>query len=198
MKSKKEKVQKVESKSKGFSAIQRAGIEIFAVVAISAIIFKFVLIPGIVPSSSMEPTLKVGDWGFANGLAYVLHEPQRGDIIVFENAELNETMIKRVIGLPGETVSFYDGYVYINDGLVYEEYIGSDVETNSAVQDFIIPDGCYFVLGDNRADSYDSRFWTTPYVTRNHIIAKWVIKCFNINFWFHIPYSQIVGMPFVE
>ena len=151
------------------------------VVVLSTITFKFILIPGIVPSSSMEPTLKVGDCGFANGLAYMFHEPERGDIVIVDSKELNEIIVKRVIGLPGDTVSFYDGYVYINDGLVYEDYIGADVETNSAVSDFIVPDGCYFVLGDNRDNSYDSRFWGNPFVKKDYIKGKYLIKICNFN-----------------
>ncbi len=171
----KNNTQKNASAPKGkLNAWQRALIELAVVALVSFVMFKAVLVPGYVPSSSMEPTLMTGDWGFANGLAYVFHEPQRGDIVVFKSAELNEILIKRIVGLPGDTVSFYDGYVYINDGLVYEEYIGKDVETNSNVQDFIVPDGCYFVLGDNRENSFDSRYWDNPYVAKKSIIGKYM------------------------
>ena len=160
---------------------QRFFIEIIAVFVVANIIFKFVLIPGIIPSESMEPTLKTGDWGFANGLAYVINNPERGDIVIVDSDELNEIVIKRVIGLPGDTVSFYDGYVYINDGLVYEEYIASDIETNSYVNDFIVPEGCYFLLGDNRELSNDSRFWNNPYIPKNKIKGKWMTVLFHFN-----------------
>ena len=159
---------------------KRTAVELVIVAIVAFLAFKFVLIPGYVPSESMNPTLKTGDWGFANGLAYIIHEPERGDIIVFESDELNEILIKRVIGLPGDTVSFYDGYVYINDGLVVEEYIGSDIETNSAVQDFIVPDGCYFVLGDNRENSLDSRFWNNPYVSKKDIKGKYMFTILHL------------------
>lgn len=149
-------------------------IELGIIAVFAFFVFKLVLIPGKVVSGSMEPTLMTGDWGFVNGLAYVVNEPQRGDIITFYSREKNEIMTKRIIGLPGDTVSFYDGYVYINDGLIYEEYIGEDVETNSIVTDFIVPDGCYFVLGDNRTDSFDSRFWSDPYVKKSDIKGKWL------------------------
>ena len=179
---KKEKKKTVKPVNKKvLSSVQKIGIEVIVVAIISMLMFKFVLIPGIVPSSSMEPTLKVGDWGFANGLAYMFHEPERGDIVIVDSKELNEIIVKRVIGLPGDTVSFYDGYVYINDGLVYEDYIGADVETNSAVSDFIVPDGCYFILGDNRADSYDSRYWNNPYVTKSEIKGKYLVALFNLS-----------------
>ena len=159
--------------------MQKAGLGLLVVVLLANLFFKFVLIPGYVPSASMYPTLKIGDWGFANGLAYVMNEPQRGDIIVFRSSENDEILIKRVIGLPGDTVSFYDGYVYINDGLIYEEYIDEKIETNSLTKDFTVPDGCYFVLGDNRTESYDSRFWDDPYVKKSDIIGKYMITIFN-------------------
>ena len=149
-------------------------IEIGIIAIVALIVFKLVLIPGNIVSVSMEPTLMTSDWGFVNGLAYVVNEPQRGDVISFYSKERKEIMIKRIIGLPRDTVSFYDGYVYINDGLIYKEYIGEDVETNSIVTDFIVPDGCYFVLGDNRTDSFDSRFWSDPYVKKSDIKGKWL------------------------
>ena len=161
------------------TSMQKAGLGLLVVVLLANLFFKFVLIPGYVPSASMYPTLKIGDWGFANGLAYVMNEPQRGDIIVFRSSENDEILIKRVIGLPGDTVSFYDGYVYINDGLIYEEYIDEKIETNSLTKDFTVPDGCYFVLGDNRTESYDSRFWDDPYVKKSDIIGKYMITIFN-------------------
>ena len=151
------------------------------VIVISELIFKFILIPGYVSSESMQPTLEIGDWGFANGLAYAAHEPQRGDIIVFNSKELNEVIVKRIIGLPGDTVSFYDGHIYINDGLVYEEYIAEDVETYSPTKDFIVPKECYFVMGDNRASSYDSRFWDNPYVPKSSILGKYIATIINVD-----------------
>ena len=160
---------------------QKFFIELIVIFVVATLIFRFALIPGIIPSASMEPTLKTGDWGFANGLAYVFNEPERGDIVVFYSDELNEILIKRVIGLPGDTVSFYDGYVYINDGLVYEEYIGSDIETNSYVSDFIVPEGSYFLLGDNREHSNDSRYWNNPYISKNKIKGKWMTTLIHFN-----------------
>ncbi|WP_081816881.1 signal peptidase I [Butyrivibrio sp. AE2005] len=159
---------------KKLNDIQRFGIELIIVVVAAVSIFKFVLIPFTCPSESMQPTIEAGSWGFFNGIAYAFKSPKRGDIISFYSKELDKLLCKRVIGLPGDTVSFYDGYVYINDGLVYEEYIGEDVETNSAISDFVVPKGCYFVLGDNRENSYDSRFWDDPYVKKSAIKGKWM------------------------
>lgn len=148
---------------------------------ISSVCFKYILIPGLVPSSSMEPTLKVGDWGFANGLAYICNRPDRGDIIVFYNDESDCLLIKRVIGLPGDTVSIYDGHVYINDALLDEDYIAESVDTYSPINDFYVPEDHYFVLGDNRTSSSDSRYWENPYISIRSIKGKYLIKLFNFN-----------------
>ena len=143
------------------------------VIVVSNLLFRFVLIPGYVPSESMTPTVNVGDWGFANRLAYIFREPQRGDIIVFRNTS-GELLIKRIIGLPGDTVSFYDGNVYINDGLLNESYISLEQNTIAERNDFYVPEDQYFVMGDNRTDSYDSRFWSEPYINRRNIMGKYI------------------------
>jgi len=137
------------------------------------------------PTGSMSPTIAVGehlsDISLCSKIAYKSSEPQRGDIIVFWSDELDDYLCKRVIGLPNETVSFKNGYVYI-DGVLLDEssYLGVDVETN-CVDTFTIPNGSYFCLGDNRENSVDSRFWLQPYVSKSQIYMK-VLKIFKTNF----------------
>lgn len=147
---------------------------IFAIVATA--FFAFVWTPGHVPSESMEPTLQVGDLVIANKLAYLKDSPQRGDVITFKtDAVPGDTLIKRVIGLPGEDVGFVDGYVYINGEYLDEDYLADGMETDCPI-DFTVPDGCYFVMGDNRACSYDSRFWSNPYVAEGDIEGKMLCR----------------------
>lgn len=150
-----------------------------AVVWVSAAVcaylfFSFVITGARVPTSSMEPTIKQGDIALVNGLVYVKNDPQRGDIVIFKHDGLADggILIKRIIGLPGDSVTFADGYVYINGEPVYESYLPRDTETNSFRNFDEIPQGCYFVLGDNREDSLDSRFWDDPYVKRSEIRGK--------------------------
>lgn len=145
-----------------------------ASIIISYLFFTRVIIGGWIPSSSMEPTLQVGDYAISNGLAYLKHEPQRGDIITFRHKGVAEgkTLIKRIIGVPGDSIMFIDGYVYINGELVYESYLPEETETNSFKDFENIPDGCYFVMGDNRENSEDSRFWVDPYVKKKEIRGK--------------------------
>lgn len=138
---------------------------------IAAIILTKVLLIGTVSSGSMEPTLKVGNKVLVNGLAYTMEEPKRGDIILFEFESLQAVFTKRVIGLPGEKISFQKGEVYINDELLHEDYLREDIDTLS-LQSFVIPENCYFVMGDNREESLDSRFWREPYVAKESIKGK--------------------------
>ena len=91
---------------------------------------------GRVPSESMEPTLMVHDWLIGDRHAYEEEKPQRGDIVMFYQKDENETMVKRVIGLPGETVSFVGGKVYINgEPLDESAYLDDTVETDCGEED---------------------------------------------------------------
>ena len=132
-----------------------------------------------VPSESMEPTVMTGDVFVANGK---VNDYQRGDIVVFSTKENSNDLVKRIIGLPGDVVSFSDGAVYINGELLVEDYtIGvSESETT----EYTVPDDSYFLLGDNRENSNDSRFWEEPFATISDIKGK-VIFSAGINNGIH-------------
>lgn len=156
--------------------------------------FKTVILFGFVPSESMKPTLDVSDLIIVNGFAYMKDEPRRGDIIIFKSPETafrNKILIKRVIGIPGDDLMFIDGDIYLNGELLYETYLYSEnpttkVKTNS-LKDFEVPEKCYFVLGDNRANSFDSRFWENPFVSRTAIKGRMLT---------HIPFSKAFAALF--
>jgi signal peptidase I len=131
-----------------------------------------------VASESMLPTLEVNDRLLIDKLSYHWSNPQRGDIIVFAPTEklkqqnVRDTLIKRVIGLPGDKVEIQGGRVYVNDRLLSEKYI----EENLAYQwgPVTVPTDSYLVMGDNRDRSYDGRYW--GFVPRENIIGKACIR----------------------
>ena len=162
---------------------QRNLLETAIIALVAYAIFSTIIMPSKIPSGSMKPTLQVGDVAVANGLAYLRKEPQRGDIVILKSdATGDKTLIKRIIGLPGDSMMFVDGYLYINGELIYEEYLPGDMETNSN-RDFEVPAGCYFVMGDNRTDSFDSRNWDNPYVPKENIKGKMIAD---------IPVSRLI------
>ena len=158
---------KVDKMRKGF--IIRDIISILIPVITITFLFNFIFLVTTVESGSMEPALMTGNIVVYNRLAYKSREIQRGDVIVFEEENSDRLIGKRVIGIAGDEISFADGYVVLNGKIVDEtDYIAEDIETNCA-KTFVVPDGHIFVLGDNREDSYDSRFWENPYISINNI-----------------------------
>lgn len=133
------------------------------------ITFHFFLMMARIPSESMEPTIMVHDWTIGDRNAYTDEAPQRGDIVNFYQAEEDTIMVKRVIGLPGDTVSFEDDHVHINgEELDESAYLDDDVLTECD-ETFTVPDGCVFLLGDNRDVSLDARYWSDPYISYDDI-----------------------------
>ena len=124
---------------------------------------------------SMEPTLKEGQVVIVNKLEYYLKKPKRNDVIVYKqtNKEHSYFELKRLIGLPGETVKIKNGVIYINDE-VLKEKVKVDIIQNSglAEEGVKLDDNEYFVLGDNRNDSEDSRFASVGNVLKNEILGK--------------------------
>lgn len=152
----------------------------FFICLIVVIIFVYVIFNiSFVTSGSMEPTIKERELTITNRLAYTVKDPGRGDIVICRAGDQNELMLKRIIGLPNDEISFVDGYVFIN-GVICDEsaYLKSDVETN-CTESFTVPERCYFLLGDNRENSIDSRHWNNTFVKRENLIGKII---FHINF----------------
>ena len=100
--------------------------------------------------------------------------PARGDIVMFRSEELGELLVKRVIGLGGDTITFADGDVYVNGEALEETYLPEQHITypTGATEVFEVPEGCIFVMGDNRTGSYDSRAWLNPYIPVEQIRSR--------------------------
>ncbi len=131
----------------------------------------FVLMKVEVVSGSMEKTLKKDDRLMVSKLPYMFGKINRGDIVVFHFPDdESQIFVKRVIGLPGETVDIVGGRVYIDGTPLAESYVSS-LDTKD-YGPYLVPSGCYFVLGDNRANSHDARKWTNTYVMDSQIIGK--------------------------
>lgn len=149
------------------------------VVVIVFIINNVFLINARIPSESMEKTIMTGDRIFGNRLAYLTKDPERFDIVIFKFPDdESQLFIKRIIGLPGETVTIKDGKVYINDS---EEPLDDSFVAETPEGDFgpyEVPEGCYFMLGDNRNHSRDSRYWINSFVEKDKILGKAVVRYF--------------------
>lgn len=130
--------------------------------------------------NSMSPTILDGDGILINKVSYAFHEPERFDVIIFEPkiANVSEYYIKRIIGLPGETFQIVDGYVYINGEKLEDPYFTEAIYNAGLATDAItLGYDEYFVLGDNRNNSEDSRFSNVGNIRKKEILGKiWMIS----------------------
>lgn len=147
------------------------------VIAIGAALLlkNFVIINATVPTGSMENTIMPEDDLLGFRLSYIFSEPERGDVVIFKFPDdESQKFIKRIIGLPGEKVVIRDAKIYINDSEepLDEPYLKEEWVVANDGFEFQVPEGCYLVLGDNRNDSRDARYWINTYVTKDQIIGK--------------------------
>ena len=147
---------------------------------IAFVLNTFIIANSEVPSGSMENTIMTGDRVIGSRLSYRFEDPKRGDIAIFRFPD-NEKIyyVKRIIGLPGETVDIVDGKVYINgsDEPLDEPYIREPMIPEEPMH-LEVPENCYFMMGDNRNYSMDARRWENTYVKRDKIIAKVLFRYF--------------------
>ncbi len=148
------------------SAAHKTLLELLVILLVSfALVFGFVrpviAAPFYVGSESMVPTLMVWDRVLINKLAYDFAEPKRGDIVLFESLEGGEDpLIKRVVGLPGDTVEVENGTLYVNGEPQREPYVNDRFwNAQTPYGPLEVPDGHYFMMGDNRGNSADSRYF---------------------------------------
>jgi len=172
---------------------------VLVALVVALLLRVFVVQTFFIPSGSMEPTLQIGDRILVNKLSYHLHGVGRGDIVVFsrppaENcggAEVND-LVKRVVGLPGETISLAQGHVDIDGKALPETWLPSSVQGTTEAgpagtpynltKPYVIPANHYFMMGDNRTESCDSRYWGP--ISRSLIVGKvdvrvWPVTSFH-------------------
>ena len=152
---------------------------VFAI-AIFLFIYLLVLQPHKIKGLSMDPNFADGEFLLTDKVTYRFREPERGDVIVFEAPGTNgDELIKRILGLPGDKVSLREGDVYLNSKFLDENYISDSVQTLGSAfledgQEVTVPSNQYFVMGDNRVASSDSRTW--GFITKDAITGRaWIV-----------------------
>ncbi|MBM7555321.1 signal peptidase I [Halanaerobacter jeridensis] len=147
-------------------------------IVVSIILIIFVVQAFYIPSESMEPTLKPGDRILVNKFIYNFRDPKRQEIIVFNYPlEPDRKFVKRVIATPGDRVKIKEGKVFVNGEQLKEEYVVEDSYTDFA--EVKVPENNYFVLGDNRNNSKDSRYW--GFVPEDNIVGHPFIIFWPLN-----------------
>ena len=185
-----------DPKKKGVMAEILEWVKMIVIVIVVVIVIDgVVLINAKIPSASMENTIMTGDRIFGFRMAYGINidlfgleyhkkmkDPERFDIVIFKYPDdEKQRFIKRIIGLPGEKVEIRDGKVYINDA---EEPLDDSFVKETPLGSFgpyTVPENCYFMLGDNRNNSKDSRFWENTFVEFDKIIGKALFRYWPLN-----------------
>jgi len=182
-------LEKIRPKSGARRTLIDYGLTAIVAIALAILVQSFVVKPYLIPSTSMANTLVPGQRVLVDRLVYHYRAPRRGDIIVFRRpGPPHDVLIKRVVGLPGDLLSLRDGCLYINGTRARDSFVdkidGVTEPTDPAdpyasaqpdapwslAHPFRVPVGHYFVMGDNRTDSSDSRYWGT--VPRHAIIGR--------------------------
>ncbi len=154
------------------------------VFAVGIFFFVYLLImrPHKIKGQSMMPNFPDSEYLLTEKVSYYTRQPHRGDVVVLApppSVSTTDEFIKRIIGLPGETVMIKNGRVYINDKMLHESYLADTLYTSEGTflsegQEYNIPSGQYFVMGDNRPNSSDSRYWGP--ITKSEITGRaWVV-----------------------
>lgn len=171
---------KNRKKGKFVKKVFDTGIFLLVVLVIAYLLSGYVVERLKVRNVSMQPTLNSGDSILIDKISYRFRSPKRNEIIIFRQNKTGEELIKRVIGLPGETVQIRDGVIYIDGeeikdikGLEKPEFAGN------AADKIHLMEGEYFVLGDNREESIDSRYEEIGVVTDTRIIGRYLIRLFK-------------------
>ncbi len=170
--------------------------DILIAVVIAVVVIQFIK-PTVVKQSSMEPNFYENDYLFVSKQSYKLFgDPQRGDVVVVHSSLVQDNgdekmLIKRIVGMPGEIIDIHDGQVYINGEALAEDYT-KEGYTGGELENYVVPQGEYFCMGDNRRVSIDSRDSSVGCIPRDEIVGKVVLRLY--------PFSEfgIIRNPFDE
>lgn len=149
-------------------------------VTLAVILNQFIIVNASIPTGSMESGIMPNDRIVAFRLSYLFSDPARFDIVIFRYPDDESRLyVKRIIGMPGETVTIRDGLVFINDDPVplRDDFIKEAVSCYCGP--FIVPEDSFFMLGDNRGNSDDSRAWQNPFVHRDGILGRAIFKYYR-------------------
>ena len=171
-----------EQKKKSAKKEMFEWVRVIVIAVVAALVLNcFIIINSVVPSGSMESTIMTGSRMFGFRLAYLFNGPEQGDIIIFKYpVDESQTFVKRVIGVPGDTVEIKGGVTYVNGEVLDEPYL-NETPYELDFGPYVVPEDSYFVMGDNRNHSNDARYWTDSngnpinFVTRKQILAKAII-----------------------
>lgn len=168
--------------------ILKETLSVIAIAFVLAMILRNYVLEGReIPTPSMVQTVQVNDRVWVNRFIYRFKEPQRGDVVMFHPPEsLNSPTpyLKRVIGLPGETVEMKDHRVYINGRALVEPYVTRPLDYTFGP--VTVPEGCLLVLGDNRNHSYDSHEWS-EWLTKDRLMGKAIAVYWPLNHFKLLP-----------
>ena len=162
-------------------------------VILAALIIVFVAQSFLVEGSSMEPSFHDGQRLMVEKVSYRFGEPKRGDVVVFRYPSApRRKFIKRIIGLPGDEITIKNGFLHINGQRLEEDYINGPTYGTYSAPTFgpvLVPDGHYFVLGDNRRNSDDSRYPDVGFVPRKNLVGRALFVYWPLNqiSWISIP-----------
>lgn len=160
----------------GTKFIKEWALPMIIAVILAIMIDKFLILKVDVNTSSMKPTINIGE-KFLVTRIYDYENLKRGDIIVFKSNEKDELLLKRLIGLPGDEIDIRKEKLYINGKEIEENYVKY---TDNYVGKFKVPENKYFFLGDNRKASYDSREWKNPYIDESSIKGKVQLRLYPL------------------
>lgn len=148
------------------------------------VLLKYIIVIKLVPTASMEPNIMTNDLSITNVRAYDSREVERYDVVLAAGEGM--LLQKRVIGMPGDEITFIDGIVYIN-GNPLEEWYLADGTITECHKTFNVPEGCYFLMGDNRTNSEDARMWENPYTEKKDIKGRTFVDI-GVNSGFHMHF----------